>query len=502
MSRSAGRPCSLRPGRQAVDLGPLPVGSYAVRADHRVGAAATAFDVPGRPPVPPSLRVPRRLRRGPDRRRERCPTRCGPSTSTSSSSTTGCTGTPSWCRPPTSSSTRSAGRLSLATVRRLVATVHEIGGAALGYAAVYGAGEEYASAHPDEVLHHRDGSPWMLADFLWIMDVTPGSAWSRHIVAAMRRAVTEVGFDGLHLDQYGHPKTALTAAGERVDLGGRVPRPHRRRARLAAVVDADLQQRQRLPDPADGRGPPGRDLHRGLVAERRLRRPRPPRRGRPRPGAHPPGHPRGLPRAVRDGRRRGGGGDGAARAGHGVGGRRPVPAVRRGRRGPRRPLLPALRHPGRGGGADPAVVHRLPVANGDLLFASESGETSASMVDGVNEDVERHRGTRQPCDRRRAGSGCARAGSAGGWSCSSSTTAASRTAGGTAAGRSSAPASGLTLRVRVVDPEPRACGSGIRSEGPTCTSSDTLRRRREDADGIDGDGAATSRPGPCSSSTA
>lgn len=100
--------------------------------------------------------------------------------------------------------------LSLATVRRLVDATHTAGARAIAYAAVYGAGREYAHSHPAEVLHHRDGRPWQLGDFLWIMDVSRGSAWTSHVVAAMAAAVHEVAFDGLHLDQYGDPKVAVT----------------------------------------------------------------------------------------------------------------------------------------------------------------------------------------------------------------------------------------------------------------------------------------------------
>ena len=108
--------------------------------------------------------------------------------------------------------------LSLATVRRLVEATHAAGAQAIAYAAVYGAGSEHADEHPEEVLRHRDGRPWMLGDFLWIMDVSRDSAWSRHVVSQMGEAVRRVGFDGVHLDQYGDPKVAVTATGTVVDL--------------------------------------------------------------------------------------------------------------------------------------------------------------------------------------------------------------------------------------------------------------------------------------------
>jgi dextranase len=213
---------TLRPGRQEVDLGLLAEGSYAVVVGDESGSAATAFDV---------LRDPRSRPRygfltdfGPDRRDDE-----DLADSLRAHHIT-VVQLYDWMYrhadllPPSDDFLDALGRpLSLGTVRRLVETVHGIGAQALGYAAVYGAGQEYASAHPDEVLQHRDGSPWMLADFLWIMDISPSSAWSRHIVETMRDAVEAVGFDGLHLDQYGHPKVAVTAAGEPLDLAEAFP---------------------------------------------------------------------------------------------------------------------------------------------------------------------------------------------------------------------------------------------------------------------------------------
>ena len=108
--------------------------------------------------------------------------------------------------------------LSLTSVRRLVDATHAAGARAIAYAAVYGAGREYADEHPEDVLHRRDGRPWMLGDFLRIMDVSRGSTWSRHVVAQMSEAVRRVGFDGLHLDQYGDPKVAVLTDGTVVDL--------------------------------------------------------------------------------------------------------------------------------------------------------------------------------------------------------------------------------------------------------------------------------------------
>lgn len=113
--------------------------------------------------------------------------------------------------------------LSHATTRELAKQVRGIGGLPLAYAAVYGAGADYATEHPEQLLYHADGTPWMLADFLWIANLAEGAGWRTHIVAQFVAALDRIGFAGLHLDQYGAPKLARDAAGVWVDLAGQFP---------------------------------------------------------------------------------------------------------------------------------------------------------------------------------------------------------------------------------------------------------------------------------------
>ena len=224
----------VRPGRQVVEVGTFDEGSYAVRVRTGSGSAATAFDVLSDPMSRPRYGFLADFRPGRDD--------AGAVRDSLTAFHLNVVQLYDWMYrhaelvPPVEPYDDALGRsLSLTTVRTLVDILHSVGAKALGYAAVYGAGVEYAAAHPDQVLLRRDGSPWMLADFLWIMDVSPRSAWTTHIVAEMRRAVEVVGFDGLHLDQYGHPKVARSATGGTVDLGAAFP----------ALIDA---VRTALPD--------------------------------------------------------------------------------------------------------------------------------------------------------------------------------------------------------------------------------------------------------------
>ncbi|WP_201378141.1 glycoside hydrolase family 66 protein [Ktedonobacter sp. SOSP1-52] len=97
-------------------------------------------------------------------------------------------------------------RVSLRVVREKVAACRAQGIAAMGYAAVYGAEPEYALEHPAEMLYDEEGKPYSLAELFYIMNIHADNPWRALILAEMARAVREVPFDGLHLDQYGFPK--------------------------------------------------------------------------------------------------------------------------------------------------------------------------------------------------------------------------------------------------------------------------------------------------------
>ncbi|HEX8597849.1 MAG TPA: glycoside hydrolase family 66 protein [Chloroflexia bacterium] len=126
--------------------------------------------------------------------------------------------------PPTEEFTDGMGRrLSLDSVRAAIEGVQARGGAAMAYGAVYGAEPEFIEQHPELVLYDEEGKPVSLAELFYIMNIAPDSPWVPLIVAEFAEAVREMGFDGIHLDQYGFPKTAVTASGEKVDLAEHFP---------------------------------------------------------------------------------------------------------------------------------------------------------------------------------------------------------------------------------------------------------------------------------------
>jgi len=117
--------------------------------------------------------------------------------------------------PPTPEFTDALGRrISLDVVKAKIAQAHARNMATLAYGAVYGAEPEFYLQHKDWALYRVAGQPESLADLFYIMDITPGSPWTDQIVEEFARTVTELDFDGIHMDQYGFPKAARSGSGD------------------------------------------------------------------------------------------------------------------------------------------------------------------------------------------------------------------------------------------------------------------------------------------------
>jgi dextranase len=99
--------------------------------------------------------------------------------------------------------------ISHLVVSEKVEALREHGMASIAYAAVYGSLPDYAKQHPDQMLYQNDGKPHSLGEFFYIMDISTDSDWAQHIVHEFGQAIQVMGFDGLHLDQYGFPKKAI-----------------------------------------------------------------------------------------------------------------------------------------------------------------------------------------------------------------------------------------------------------------------------------------------------
>jgi dextranase len=117
-------------------------------------------------------------------------------------------------------------RLSHAIARRKVELAHDRGMAALGYGALYGAEADFALARPDWLLYDGRLQPLALADLFYLQDFSASSPWRDWIEGQFEDAVDRIGFDGIHIDQYGFPKSALsraTGSWRQLDVGAEFP---------------------------------------------------------------------------------------------------------------------------------------------------------------------------------------------------------------------------------------------------------------------------------------
>ena len=101
-------------------------------------------------------------------------------------------------------------------IRRKINACHGRGMRAIGYGAVYAASEVFAAVHPAWRLYARAGQPIRFIDVFAIMNLE--SPWLEHIIAQYEATVCRAGFDGIHMDTYGFPKTALDSGGNIVYL--------------------------------------------------------------------------------------------------------------------------------------------------------------------------------------------------------------------------------------------------------------------------------------------
>ena len=109
---------------------------------------------------------------------------------------------------------------SLPVILAKIASCRARGMLSLGYGAVYAASRDYAEKYPEQRLY-AGAEPITFIDTFSIMNLR--SAWAEHIADEYRRAVS-LGFDGIHMDTYGFPKTALDSEGRTVHLEEDFPR--------------------------------------------------------------------------------------------------------------------------------------------------------------------------------------------------------------------------------------------------------------------------------------
>lgn len=99
---------------------------------------------------------------------------------------------------------------SLDVLERKIKLCHRSGMKALGYGAVYASSGAYSDSHAQSGLYTSSGGVYKFIDIFSIMNVSPDSPWHSHIIGEYKKALDNVGFDGIHMDTYGYPKTGFS----------------------------------------------------------------------------------------------------------------------------------------------------------------------------------------------------------------------------------------------------------------------------------------------------
>jgi len=108
--------------------------------------------------------------------------------------------------------------LSVKTIKNLIAAAHSRRMATMPYMAVYAASLSFWESHPEWQLFDKKGQPLIFEDFLGLMNPAPDSPWVGYLTKQCDDVLSGFSFDGLHVDQYGNPKTAFDSVGEAVNI--------------------------------------------------------------------------------------------------------------------------------------------------------------------------------------------------------------------------------------------------------------------------------------------
>lgn len=104
------------------------------------------------------------------------------------------------------------------TILNKIRTARQYGMKPMAYGAVYAASKEFWKMHRDWAFYTSAEEPFCFIDTFYIMNITRECPWHEHIIREYGRAVSEMGFAGIHMDTYGFPKTAYSIWGNRKQL--------------------------------------------------------------------------------------------------------------------------------------------------------------------------------------------------------------------------------------------------------------------------------------------
>lgn len=108
--------------------------------------------------------------------------------------------------------------ISRKTVKDKIEKCAEHGMHSIAYGAIYAASKPFFEKHTNWALYNSCQKPFVFIDVFYIMNIAKDSPWRHHLIAEYRKAITKMGFAGIHMDTYGFPKTAYSHLEEKPEL--------------------------------------------------------------------------------------------------------------------------------------------------------------------------------------------------------------------------------------------------------------------------------------------
>ncbi len=102
--------------------------------------------------------------------------------------------------------------LDFKVIRKKIEACKQLGIRPIAYGAVYTACRKFFKKHKGWALYNDAGKEITFIDIFYLMDISEGSPWVDHIIKEYQNAISEAGFDGIHMDTYGFPKTAYSCS--------------------------------------------------------------------------------------------------------------------------------------------------------------------------------------------------------------------------------------------------------------------------------------------------
>lgn len=100
--------------------------------------------------------------------------------------------------------------LSYKVVKEKISLCQKLGMKTFAYGAVYAASKDFFEQHKDWALYGSSGNPLSLSETFYIMNISIDSPWHKHIIEQYENAIHKANFDGIHMDTYGFPKSAVS----------------------------------------------------------------------------------------------------------------------------------------------------------------------------------------------------------------------------------------------------------------------------------------------------